>query len=100
MSSREQYNAAHQDEPVWPTDPEQTAALDRSVRAAMERDHGDIRRLFESKDAEIERLRAALEDALEGMQSMIGYVDEYFRDKWELDAYIERASAALEAGDV
>ena len=40
-------------------------------------------------------LRAALEDALEGMEEMRGYVSDYFREKWGHDAYIERARAAL-----
>lgn len=39
--------------------------------------------------------RAALKDALDGMEEMIGYVPEYFREKWEHDAYIERARKAL-----
>jgi hypothetical protein len=39
--------------------------------------------------------RAALEDALEGMEDMIGYVTEYFRNKWSHPDYIERAKAVL-----
>jgi hypothetical protein len=48
-------------------------------------------------EAERDALRAALADALEGMQDMVGYVGEYFREKWGHDEYIERAKAALSA---
>jgi hypothetical protein len=41
--------------------------------------------------------RAALADALEGMQDMVGYVGDYFREKWGHDDYIGRAKAALAA---
>ncbi len=44
---------------------------------------------------EIERLRAVLEDALEGMQDMVPYVPDYFRQKWGHQGYVDRASAAL-----
>lgn len=36
-----------------------------------------------------------LADALEGMQEMIDYVSDYFRHKWDLDGYIERAGQLL-----
>lgn len=39
--------------------------------------------------------REALEDALDGLEEMIGYVPEYFREKWGHDAYIERARKVL-----
>lgn len=39
--------------------------------------------------------RKDLEDALEGLEEMIGYVPEYFRDKWDLQGYIDRAKEAL-----
>jgi hypothetical protein len=41
------------------------------------------------------RLVAALRDALDGMEDMIGYVPEYFRVKWDHQGYIDRAKAAL-----
>jgi hypothetical protein len=47
--------------------------------------------------AERDALRASLADALEGMQDMVGYVGDYFRDKWGHDEYIERAKTALAA---
>lgn len=50
-----------------------------------------------SLDRERESLRAALQDALEGMQEMILYVPDYFRDKWELSNYIERAEHVMRA---
>lgn len=37
----------------------------------------------------------ALAEALEGMEEMIPYVDPYFREKWNLDQYIENAKRAL-----
>lgn len=46
-------------------------------------------------DADAERLRDALADALSGLHEMIGYAPDYFREKWELDVYINRATAAL-----
>lgn len=44
-------------------------------------------------------LIAALKDALGGMEDMIGYVPEYFREKWEHQDYIDRAKAALEEAE-
>ena len=41
------------------------------------------------------RLQRGLEDALEGMKEMYPYVPEYFQEKWELKAYIERAERTL-----
>jgi hypothetical protein len=46
---------------------------------------------------EEERLRDALADALSGLHEMIGYASEYFREKWDLDGYIDRATEALMA---
>ena len=46
--------------------------------------------------AESVRWRSALQDALEGMLDMLPYAPEYFRDKWDLEAYVERAKTALE----
>ena len=45
--------------------------------------------------AEQDRLRPVLTDALEGLQEMFGYVPDYFRVKWEHQAYIDRAEKAL-----
>jgi hypothetical protein len=41
------------------------------------------------------RLIAALKDALDGMEDMIGYVPEYFQEKWGHRDYIDRAKAVL-----
>jgi hypothetical protein len=41
----------------------------------------------------------ALKDALDGMQDMIGYVPEYFQEKWSHQGYIDRAKAVLEYFD-
>lgn len=38
---------------------------------------------------------SALADAVEGMVDMIGYVPDYFRQKWRHDEYLDRARAAL-----
>jgi hypothetical protein len=40
-------------------------------------------------------LIAALRDAKEGLEEMLGYVPEYFQHKWDHQAYIDRADAAL-----
>lgn len=39
-------------------------------------------------------LASELEEAIEGMEQMLPYVSEYFRNKWNLDSYIMRARAA------
>ena len=44
---------------------------------------------------EVERLRDALADAVVGMHDMIDYVPDYFREKWDHDGYINRATQAL-----
>lgn len=41
-------------------------------------------------------LRDALRDALEGLEDMIGYVPQYFQEKWEHQGYVDRARQALE----
>lgn len=45
---------------------------------------------------ETQRLRLALQDALDGMEDMVCYVEPYFQEKWEHQGYIERARAALQ----
>jgi hypothetical protein len=45
--------------------------------------------------SERECLVMALRDALDGMEEMIGYVPEYFQEKWCHLDYIDRAKAAL-----
>jgi len=40
-------------------------------------------------------LASELEEAIEGMEDMIPYVPDYFRNKWNHDAFITRARAAL-----
>ena len=49
-----------------------------------------------SKDRE-EILRAALEDALEGLMDMLPYVPDYFVARHALNLYVIRARDALEA---
>jgi hypothetical protein len=44
--------------------------------------------------------REALEDALDGLCEMIGYVPEYFIWKWSLQDYIDRAERVLRDGDI
>lgn len=43
----------------------------------------------------IPTLQESLADAIEGMEDMIAYVPDYFREKWGHDDYIARAKAAL-----
>lgn len=45
---------------------------------------------------EVMRLRVALSDAIEGMGTMLPYVPEYFREKWALDDFVDRAVVAFE----
>jgi hypothetical protein len=40
-------------------------------------------------------LVAALKDAVDGMEDMIGYVPGYFREKWDHQGYIDRANVVL-----
>lgn len=109
MSSREQYDAAQDAQYIPQTAADAAQKIDdlveylRALPADVEIERGQmIKRMRqvsarnEQLRAANEQLRAALEDALEEMQCMIGYVDEYSRDKWELDASIERVRAALE----
>lgn len=42
-------------------------------------------------------LRLALQEAILEMESMVAYVPEYFRSKWQYDGAINAAKAALEA---
>lgn len=44
-------------------------------------------------------LAAALENAIEGMEDMIGYVPDYFQEKWDHQGYIDRAKAALKEAE-
>jgi len=39
----------------------------------------------------------ALEEAIEGMEDMIGYVPDYFREKWKHDDCLKEAHEALAA---
>ena len=44
----------------------------------------------------ITMLYNALNDAIEGMEEMLPYVDEYFARKHDLLAYVERAQTSLD----
>lgn len=68
---------------------------DRAYVAAILRDALDAARA----DAQQERnaLRAALEDATEGLDEMLPYVPDYFVEKWDLQGYVTRAHAVLNA---
>ena len=50
-----------------------------------------------ARDAEIARLREALEDAIESIEGWGAYASEYFKDKHDLAGDLARARAALEA---
>ena len=45
--------------------------------------------------AERDRYKAALEDALEGLDEMLPYVDVYYVAKWDLAKYAERVRRVL-----
>lgn len=62
----------------------------RAMRAA--RVAQDIREEASSRE---QALAAALADAVEGMEDMIDYVPDYFRQKWGHNGYLERGRAAL-----
>ena len=48
--------------------------------------------------ADVFVLREALKEAVEELEDMVGYVSEYFRDKWGYDETIARLKAIAEAG--
>jgi hypothetical protein len=48
---------------------------------------------------DIARLTGALDELLEEAESMIGYVPEYFREKWKFDECIVHAKQALLTGE-
>lgn len=47
------------------------------------------------KEAEAAVLRVALENAIEGIEDMIVYVPEYFREKWGYDESLARIREAV-----
>lgn len=65
-------------------------------RDSMRRNWGSCHKRQVESEAERDALRIHLADALEGMQDMVGYVGDYFREKWGHDDYIARAKAALD----
>lgn len=67
-------------------------ALQAAAETAVAKDQ-ECRRLT----AEIERLRAALRDARECVETWAGYASEYFRDKHDLAGDLARIDAALAA---
>ena len=85
----------------WNLLPNETCLLIADLRAA----YADVERhaqahydaVFEAQQlqAEVERLRAALSDAVDEMKDMVAYVPDYFREKWKLDEAIERARVAI-----
>jgi hypothetical protein len=64
-----------------------------NLGAAQQRDRAD------AACVEVARLRAALADAVEGMEEMRGYVPSFFAQKWDHAGYVERARAALREVD-
>jgi len=71
--------------------------------AGMEEPEKEIAKLRESNNIQtfarlvVEKkvLRDALDQAIDGMEDMIGYVPEYFRNKWKHDDCITKAREAL-----
>jgi hypothetical protein len=49
----------------------------------------------DSADTERQRWHDALADAIEGMKDMIDYVPEFFREKWDHQGYLDRATGNL-----
>ena len=47
----------------------------------------------------VSMLYNALDDAIEGMEQMLPYVDEYFAWKHDLLAYVERAKTSLDVAE-
>jgi hypothetical protein len=48
-----------------------------------------------NEEAEVLRLRAALVDAIECVESWAGYASPYFQEKWDLPGDLARLRAAL-----
>ena len=51
--------------------------------------------LADEAEAEIERLRAQLVEAIEDIESWGAYAEDYYKEKWELAGCVERHKAAL-----
>lgn len=56
----------------------------------------DVRALL----GELDKARAAMKDALEGLEEMLPYIDGYFVEKWKLGGYVDRARGFFLAGSV
>ena len=50
-------------------------------------------------EAEVERLRAALQDAIETVEGWGCYANEYFQEKWGLEDDLARLRAALTSSE-
>jgi hypothetical protein len=68
----------------------------------MERDSMSVESMalrieYERQEAEdrANRLHRALLEAIDELEDMVGYVPEYFREKWDYDATILRLRKAL-----
>jgi hypothetical protein len=77
-------NASEERAQAWERDCAQRGETIRAVLRERDRARG-----------EAARLRAALTDALDGLEDMVGYVDPYFSEKWDHQGYIDRARSAL-----
>ena len=50
---------------------------------------------FTRQNVELGMLYNALDDAIEGMEQMLPYVDEYYAQRYDFISYIERAKNVL-----
>ena len=51
--------------------------------------------LADEAEAEIERLRAQLVEAIEDIESWGAYAEDYFKEKWDFAGCVERHKSAL-----
>lgn len=59
----------------------------------------EMSRALLSRDAEVARLREALGTARDDLDEALGYVPEYFREKWKMGDGLARIDAALRDGE-
>ena len=72
--------------------------LPEQLRASAEDYHVDQDLVNEAADR-IDKLEAALRDAIECIEDWGAYADDYFKEKWDLKGDIARARRALEGND-
>ena len=103
IKGTEKANAPHAPEPLrgTPQPPESVVRVTPKTGPCwhceiLQAEKQNLRQCLADARVDVKRYRDALVDAVEGLEEMSSYVDEYFREKWNHDEYIDRAKAVLE----